>query len=131
MGSKILLEGFNTSETKVIELRAEVQLLRGKVSAPLRKTEGDEKTNPTAEELKNGRKTVVTKIVVLNDSQAIPSEVNGEKQVLWPTLIIRGILEHTEGSKDQEKACERAKQFVFLPPNWPPLMAPGQLQLLG
>jgi hypothetical protein len=131
MGSKILLEGFNTSETKVIELRAEVQLMRGKISAPLRKTEGDEKTNPSEEELKSGRKTILTKIILLSDSQVIPAEVNAEKQVAYPTLIIRGILEHAEGSKDQEKAFERAKQMLFFPPNWTPGKLPGQLQLLG
>jgi len=124
-GSKILIEGFNQSEgdTEMIELRAEVQLSRGKVSNPLRKMELDDRTKPADEELKNGRKSVVTKIVVLTGTQVFPSEVNGEKHPLFPVLILRGILEHKEGSKDQEKAAERAKSYFFMP------TYPGQLML--
>jgi len=111
--SRILLTGFNESETKLIELRAEVQLSRGKVSPPLRKIELDSKTKPSDEELQNGSKFVSTKIVVLNGSQTFPSDVNAEKHPLYPALILRGVLESKEGSKDRERAAEMTKQLAF------------------
>lgn len=112
-GSRILLDGFNENETKLLELRAEVQLSRGKVSPPLRKIELDPKTKPSDEELQRGSKFVSTKIVVLSDSQQFPAEVNADKHPLFPALILRGVLESKEGSKDRERAAEMTKQLAF------------------
>lgn len=113
-GSRILLTGFNESETSVIELRAEVQLFRGKISPPLKKTEPDPKTRPSDEDLKNGRKSIVTKIAVLNGEAELLTEINGAKSPNCPALILVGVLEHKEGSKDQENAREMAKQLFLV-----------------
>merc|ERR1712048_799156 len=89
-----LKHGTDENLMKVKELREEVQLSRGKISAPGKKLDLD--ATPPAEEIREGRKVVVDGIVVCNGSGYDILQVNEGKNPPFPALIFRGILERKD-----------------------------------
>merc|ERR1711865_531695 len=93
-GSRILMMGFDIMQSNLIELRAEVQLDRGKVSAPAKRLELD--PAPSDQELSSGLKSVVTVGLVLNGTGFDRVELHAHKAPTHPVLILRGVIEHRQ-----------------------------------